>query len=325
MKTSLVCTVLNEEKTINSFLESVFNQSKLPDEIIITDGGSTDNTISEISSFIFPQRKNVPNIKLLFKNGNRSVGRNEAIKKSTGDIILISDAGCVLDKNWVKNILAPFADKKIDVVAGYYKGAPKNIFEKCLVPYVLVMPDKINKNEFLPATRSMALRKSVWEKLKGFNEKLSHNEDYAFANKIKEKGFKIAFSKSAIVYWFPPKNIFNSFKMFFRFALGDAQARIFRDKVVFIFLRYIFAACLIFLIPIIKSSYYDLVLLITGLFYLAWSIQKNYKYVNNIKACLYLPILQLSSDLAVILGTSIGCFQSFSLKDCLNSIKNNKV
>ncbi len=315
MKTSLVCTVLNEEKTINSFLGSVFNQSKLPDEIIITDGGSTDNTISEISSFIFPQRKNVPNIKLLFKNGNRSVGRNEAIKKSTGDIILISDAGCVLDKNWIKTILAPFVNKKIDVVAGYYKGAPKNIFEKCLVPYVLVMQDKINKNEFLPATRSMALRKSVWEKLKGFNEKLSHNEDYAFASKIKEKGFKIAFSKSAIVYWSPPKNIFKSFKMFFRFALGDAQSRIFRDKVIFIFLRYIFAFCLVVLALITKSNYLSEFIFICLLLYIAWAIQKNYRYVRNYKALFYLPMLQFISDFAVLLGTSLGILKKIGMEN----------
>ena len=314
MKTSLICTVLNEEKTINSFLESVFQQSKFPDEIIISDGGSTDQTVQKISEFKFPQGKKVPNIKLLFKNGNRSIGRNEAIKKSTGDIILISDAGCVLDKNWVKNILAPFADKKIDVVAGYYKGAPKNIFEKCLVPYVLVMPDKINKNEFLPATRSMVLRKNVWEKLKGFNEKLSHNEDYAFACKIKDKGFKIAFSKSAIVYWSPPKNIFKSFKMFFRFALGDAQANIFRRKVIYIFVRYIFAFCLVVLALIIKSNYLSDFIFICLLLYIVWAIQKNYRYVRNYKALFYLPMLQFISDFAVLLGTSLGILKKIGME-----------
>jgi glycosyltransferase involved in cell wall biosynthesis len=313
MKTSLICTVLNEEKTISSFLESIFQQSKLPDEIIIVDAGSTDQTVKGLSEFNFTHIKNAPNIKLISKKGNRSVGRNEAIKKSIGDIILISDAGCVLDKNWVKTILAPFADKKIDVVAGYYKGAPKNIFEKCLVPYVLVMPDKISKNEFLPATRSMALRKSVWEKLKGFNEKLSHNEDYAFAGKIKEKGFKVAFSKNAIIYWSPPKNIFKSYKMFFRFALGDIQANIFRRKVIYIFLRYIFAL-LVLLVSIIIGSLYILGFLLVGfLVYSGWAIWKNYKYVKDLRAVIYLPFLQYLSDLAVLLGSSWGMLQKLIL------------
>ena len=46
--------------------------------------------------------------KVIKKRGNRSVGRNEGIKRSTGDIVAITDAGCILDRNWIKNIAAPF-------------------------------------------------------------------------------------------------------------------------------------------------------------------------------------------------------------------------
>ncbi len=186
MKISFIATVFNEQGSIIRFLESIFNQSIPPDEIIVVDGGSTDDTLSEISKFKFPQRKNNPNIKILFKKGNRSLGRNEAIKNAKGDVILSSDAGCVLEKDWVKEILKPFKNKNTDVVAGYYKSVAKNSFQKSLIPYVLVMPDNINENDFLPATRSMAFKKSIWKKAGGFDEKLSHNEDYAFANKLKE-------------------------------------------------------------------------------------------------------------------------------------------
>jgi glycosyltransferase involved in cell wall biosynthesis len=324
MKTSLICTVLNEEKTINRFLESVFKQTKLPDEIIINDGGSTDKTISAISNFQFPQEKKVPNIKLLFKKGNRSVGRNDAIEKASGDVILITDAGCILDKDWVKNISTPFSDKKIDVVAGYYKGLAENGFEKSLIPYVLVMEDRINGKEFLPATRSMAVKKTIWKKVGGFDEKLSHNEDYAFAIKLKNKGCKIIFAKNAIVNWIPKKNIKEAFKMFFRFALGDAQAKIFRNKVIYIFLRYIFAFYLILLSGVERSIYlygFDALCLLS---YIIWSISKNYRYVGNYKAFFYLPLLQFTSDIAVLTGTSLGIARSFSIKALVGLILNNK-
>lgn len=306
-RSTLICTTLNEEGSIAKFIDSIANQTVFPSEVIIVDGGSSDSTAEIIKTKIKQYSK--LNLKLFVRKGNRSVGRNEAIKKTNSEIILISDAGCILDKYWVKNITDPFKDQSVDVVAGFYKGLSKNIFQIALIPYVLVMGDKVNAREFLPATRSMALRKYVWEKLKGFDETLPHNEDYAFARKIREAGFKIVFQKTAIVNWSPPVNIFNTFKMFFRFALGDIQAGILRTKVIYIFLRYIFAVYLLVLCPIEKSVILNLFLLFSFLSYIAWSIQKNYRYVKNPQAIFYLPLLQFTSDFAVMSGTTLGILQ----------------
>lgn len=337
MKITLIVTVLNEEKYIEKLIDSITIQSRVPDEIIIVDGGSTDATASVISNFNHSAssgqefqisnnklRLKAPEIKLIIKKGNRAVGRNEGIKNSSGDIILSTDSGCVLDKNWVKNIIEPFSDSRVDVVAGYYKGLANNVFQKSLVPYALVMEDKI-KEEFLPATRSMAFRKEVWKKVGEFDESLSHNEDYAFALKLKESKFSIKFKKDAIVYWSPRKNLIDSFIMFFRFALGDIEANIIRAKVIFIFLRYIFALYLIPLNFIMKSFPLVVFTILLLFFYILWSIYKNYKYVKSYKAFFYLPLLQFISDTAVLLGTSLGLLKKISLKFLLNLIKENKI
>ena len=299
IKVSFVATVLNEEETIKGLLDSIIQQTKKPDEVIVVDGGSTDRTLSEIS-----------NIKLKFrvltKHGNRSVGRNAGIKRATGDIILLSDAGCTLDKNWVKNIIQPFDNHSVDVVAGYYKAKPKTVFEKCLVPYVFVMPDKVNPKTFLPASRSMAFRKGVWKKVGGFPQEFSHNEDYVFANRLKKMNAAMVFKRDAIVYWQPRTNLKQAFIMFFRFALGDAEAGIYRPKAVLTVLRYFFTlllAAIIFMLQSIQAAY-----LLVGLtlLYVFWSIIKNFRYVHDIRALYWLPLLQLTSDIAVSAGMVVG-------------------
>lgn len=244
LKTSLICTVLNEEKTITQFLESINSQSKLADEVIIIDGGSRDGTVSKINGF---KSKKKLNLKVFIKKGNRSVGRNFAIKKSSFGIILSSDAGCVLDRDWVKNIAAAFINKNIDVASGYYKPVTRNIFEKCLSTYTCVMPNRIEKENFLPSSRSVAFRKSAWKKVDGYPEDLDTCEDLVFDKRLKDLNLKFVFTKNAIVYWTQRKNIFQAFKQFFSYAVGDGYANYFRSQTPFLFLRYLFAIYLVVL------------------------------------------------------------------------------
>lgn len=317
IKTSLIVTFLNEENTIGKLLESIEKQTLVPDEVILVDGGSTDGTLSVIDSYLKKSRNQNKQsktitakypIRIFTKKGNRSIGRNEGTKKSLGTIILITDAGCILDEHWVEKMVEHFNDPKTDVVAGYYRGYLNTFFQKALVPYVLVMPDKVKANTFLPASRSLAFKKSVWQELGGFLEKYSHNEDYVFARTLKKKGYKIVFEKDAIVYWIPPNNLSAAFVMFYRFARGDAESHMWRPKVFLIFARYILAALLIFFAFHLSSINIMGLLIILFAGYVGWAIAKNYKYVNHPSAFFYLPLFQFTSDFAVLSGTLRGIF-----------------
>lgn len=305
MKISFITTVYNEESTARDLLQSLIYQSKLPDEIIIVDGGSTDATASVISR-LRQDFGGQANFKFILKKGNRAVGRNEAIKRASHDIIICSDAGCILDKDWVKNIIEPFSNPKTDIVAGYYRGKADSVFEKCLIPYVLVMPDEVNAKNFLPATRSMAFKRSVWQKAGMFPEQYSNNEDYVFASKLKKIKANIYFEKKAIVYWMPRANLKEAFDMFYRFAKGDSEARIFRPKVILIFLRYIIGFAFLLLFLFFKSYIILNALYLILLSYILWSILKNYKYVKDVRAIILLPLIQITSDVAVMIGTISG-------------------
>lgn len=324
MKVSFVTTVLNEEKTIKGLLGSLFKQSLIPSEIVIVDGGSSDKTLDSIKYYLsrIKDRFFLKNtrIKILVKKGNRAIGRNEAVRNTTGDIIACSDAGCTLERNWIEEIVEPFDEKNVNVVAGYYKGLANSIFQKCLIPYVLVMPDKLNAKNFLPASRSMAFRKSIWKKVGGFPEEFSHNEDFVFAQKLKKARTKIIFNKDAIVYWVPRKNIKEAFIMFFRFALGDVEAGIFRQRVVLLYTRYLAGICLLLVSFVTRLSLIFYFVIFGFLLYVLWSIWKNYRYVSSSNALFFLPILQFNSDFAVLLGTTFG-FLTRILK-CNRKINN---
>ena len=44
MKVSLIATVKNEGEALRPLLDSIIDQTRSPDEVIICDGGSTDST-----------------------------------------------------------------------------------------------------------------------------------------------------------------------------------------------------------------------------------------------------------------------------------------
>ncbi len=305
MKISAIVTVLNEIDSVEKLVQAFSEQTLLPDEVVIVDGGSTDGTFEALQK-LAEEADSGFKLEVLQQEGNRSVGRNAAIKHAKGDIIVCTDAGSFPEKHWVEEITKPFGDPEVDVVAGYYEAKTETVFQECLVPYVFIMPDKIRASTFLPASRSMAFKKSIWEKAGMFPERYSHNEDYVFAHTLKNVGAKIVFRKEAIVYWIPRKNFTEAYTMFYRFALGDAEAGIHRPKVSLLFLRYIVIAILLFLTAIFNSPILLAVCFLLFVAYVWWAVYKNYHYIDEIPAMYILPALQFTADGAVLAGTTKG-------------------
>ena len=95
--------------------------------------------------------------------------------------------------------------------------------------------------------------------------------------------------------------------MIYRFAKGDTYALIFRPKVLMIFVRYIFATIVILGLAI-KSLEMSLVFFWVGLIgYALWAIQKNYQFAKN--GWYYLPLLQIGSDVTIMMGSLVGLIQ----------------
>lgn len=306
---SFITTVYNEENTILDFLNSLLLQTELPNEIIIVDGGSTDSTREKISDLKGKLKHYQGKFLFLVKKGNRSVGRNEAIKLAKGEIIVSSDVGCVLDKNFIKKITGPFKNKRIDVVSGFYYPITTTVFEKCLAAYTCVMEDKVQPENFLPSSRSIAFRKSAWVNVGGYPEELDTCEDLVFDRKLKKAGYSFYFCKDAFVYWPQRHTLKEALFQFYSYAKGDGEALYIRPQTPLLFLRYTLGLIL-FAIFIVSKSYILLITLVLSLIlYILWAVNKNHRYVKNWRALYLLPLLQFSADIAVLFGFGRGIIE----------------
>ena len=51
MKVTVVMPVRNDARSVAATMESLFAQTRLPDEIVVADGCSTDDTVKRIEAF----------------------------------------------------------------------------------------------------------------------------------------------------------------------------------------------------------------------------------------------------------------------------------
>lgn len=233
---SLITTVYNEEKTIQCFINSVNRQTQFPTEFIIVDGGSTDKTVDLIKKHLSSEI----NYKIIldktcskkYSKGPIAKGRNVAIKEANYSNILVTDAGCILDKNWIKEISNSIKNTDIKLVAGWYKALIKNDFQEKVASLFCPDLNSVNPTTFLPSSRSLAFKKEVWEKVAGYPENTYTAEDTLFDLKI----FKITkpnervFNPNAFVYWDVPKSKDELVQKLYQYGYGEGQQRIFMFK-----------------------------------------------------------------------------------------------
>ena len=90
MKVSIAMATYNGAEYLQDQLDSFINQTRLPDELVIIDDCSADNTLEIITEF----SKKAP-FEVFFSVNNKNLGYtgnfNEALTKTTGDIIFLSD------------------------------------------------------------------------------------------------------------------------------------------------------------------------------------------------------------------------------------------
>jgi glycosyltransferase involved in cell wall biosynthesis len=220
---AVIATVRNEAASIGALLDSILSGTRLPDEIVVADGGSTDQTLELLRSRAAAD----PRIRAVSAPGNRSVGRNAAVSASRSPIIACTDAGVEVEPEWLERITRPFdTDPGTDVVSGFYSPVGTTWFERAAGVISAPRAEEVDLARFLPSTRSVAFRRSAWERVHGFDESLAHNEDTPFALALKRSGARFQFEPRARVRWRPRGDVRSFFRQHRRFGFGDGESRV---------------------------------------------------------------------------------------------------
>ena len=215
MKVSLICSVHNEGETIIEILDSIFGQTRVPDEVILIEDSSTDNTYSLLRKYQTKQKK----LKVVqVKTKNRSKNRNLGIQKSKGEFIVCVDAGCRLKKDYIEKILrCKEKNKGKEFFGGVTRIKPRNNFEKA---YKILVERKADEN-YLPKGHAFCFDKILWKKTKGFDESLMMAEDTDFILRAKNVHQSPVVCGDAIVYWDSRKNFREVFEQFKNYGKWD--------------------------------------------------------------------------------------------------------
>lgn len=107
---SVVITCYNYGQYVGQAIESVLSQTLLPDEIIVINDGSTDDSLAAINKF----KDKV--IVIDQKNCGVIVTKNKGLRLATSDWIIFLDADDYLDKNYTKRLYDEARKQNADLV-----------------------------------------------------------------------------------------------------------------------------------------------------------------------------------------------------------------
>lgn len=298
---AIAATCWNEADSLESFLEGLLAQTLPADEIVIADGGSTDGT-QEILKRMAAAHPQI--LGLCLPRSNRSVGRNVAIAAARSDIIAMTDAGSRAAPDWLEKITAPLlADPALDGCGGYFRPLATTPLQKAIVAATVVPAAAIDPETFLPFSRSFAFRKEAWARAGGYPEWADHNEDTVFSYEMRRAGCRLTFAPDAIVTYEVPRRLRVFFKQFFRYARGDAQARLWFGHYTKNYAIALGAAMLVagaWWPPVAWAA------LAGGALYLGKKCLRAARRTHDPAAVAMTPLVQASLDLAHLAGYTVG-------------------
>ena len=213
---SVIIPVYNKEKYAQAAVKSVLNQTFTDFELIIVNDCSTDNSRKEVSKIISEQIKIIEH----HENKGLSASRNTGIKNATGNFITFLDA----DDEWkpdflatIKSLISTFPEAQLfatnyeELYADGIKVIHNQKLSKLGNDFLVDDFFELNLGKPIYFPGSLCVKKTVFDEIGYFDEKITYSEDVDFNIRTNLK-FKLAYSTKALVTYtmFSENQITNS-------------------------------------------------------------------------------------------------------------------
>ncbi len=205
-KISVIIMTLNAELYIRNMLEMLKVQTVAPDEIIVADSESDDQTLSIVKEY-----KGTKIINIKRNEFDHGGSRDKALRVSNGYFVLFLTQDAQIGNNhYIENILKPFENNEIAMVCGRQiakNNAPS--YEKLIREFNYPDRSMIKSKEdivrlgikaYYMSDVCSAYRRDLYLKIGGFKHPLNTNEDMLIAATALRSGYKIAYESSAFVF-----------------------------------------------------------------------------------------------------------------------------
>ncbi len=194
---SLIITTYNQKERLALVLDSVKNLEPLPDEVLIADDGSREDTAKLIQAYQKDFPCKLEHIWQEDEGFRAAASRNKAINASNSEYIILIDGDMILEKNFIgdhlnfaslktilqgsrtilnKNESKELLSKNDFSLAFDKKGFKnqRNIFlAKCVYKFSKLTKKFFKKSQLVKGSKTcnMSFYKSDFEAIEGFNEK----------------------------------------------------------------------------------------------------------------------------------------------------------
>ncbi|MBU0628829.1 MAG: glycosyltransferase [Nanoarchaeota archaeon] len=175
---SIIIPTKNEEHYLPKLLKSIKKQDYKDYEVIVSDAGSKDKTVSIAKKFKCK----------IVKGGLPSVGRNNGAKAAKGDLFLFLDSDVRLPSNFL-NVLAENVEKRgLDAGSFYSKPYDGKWIDHMIVASTNLLMNLVKGWWAHAYGWCTFCKKKVYKKINGFDEAILLGEDNDFARRSSKAG-----------------------------------------------------------------------------------------------------------------------------------------